>query len=184
MNKDEFNKLQYQALRQEIDDTAERELRILVGGVTIIPIAQYISQRFSVEILMLAIPFLVAGNVILYIGQTNTILRCAKYIRDVIEREVGDPKFCGWENWIVTEGGRLPDICVFATFGGLSTIYYVLGVMSAWDLLLSRPEPVRIIFLVIYIGMGIGLIILSYVNVMKKYLEGKKTPQKPWCAQD
>jgi len=132
VNKDDFLKLQYQTLREEIKETKARIFKITGFGVTIIPATQYIGQIYKVDILLLALPLLTLIVALIYISENQCLYRCGMYIRDHIEAQV--PGVMGWEEWLQTpasSGPRLVGRYKAWAFRLLFVIYFLVSVCLA-----------------------------------------------------
>src|SRR5947209_942521 len=93
-----FFELQFEALREEIENSKERAFRIYTIGALVVPAAQQIlqyliskspsTQAFSVDEKVTAIrvlfPFFVLCVMFLFMAENRDIKRCARYIREHI----------------------------------------------------------------------------------------------------
>ncbi len=167
MNKDKFIELQYSTLRQEIEDTKNRIFQIIVGGSTLIPIAQYFSQKFEITVLMIALPFLVVTTILLFISENNALMRCGRYIREKIECETTD--YCGWETWLegkkTNYDPRIVDRYLIYSFYTVSSIYFVAAVYLGCYSLFSFGFLALFLGLSIYVLTGIMIGYLIYKHV-------------------
>jgi len=132
MKREKFLELEYMTLRKEIENSKDRLFKIMVGGATIIPTAQYVVQLLKTEIdniwaIKSLLPFLVIIMILLFLSENNSLMRCGWYIREHIEPQI-TPKIHGWENWLEQEmepSIRLVDRFVITGFYLLSACYYV-----------------------------------------------------------
>jgi len=102
MNKDEFLKLQFKSLREEIKETKSRIFRILNIGIIAIPASLYFGITAKINIIILVIPFLIIAVSLLYLSENHSLMRAGRYIKEYIEKEVknGNKEFIGWEEWL------------------------------------------------------------------------------------
>lgn len=73
MTKDEFHKMQYEALRQEILATQRRNLQTLGFGAFSVPAVSYLADVHKIPALALTIPLLVLGIALFYLADNHGI---------------------------------------------------------------------------------------------------------------
>lgn len=92
----EFAKLQYSSLREQINETKNRISKTIGFGLTIVPAAQFLSQEIG--IVALSLPILVWVVAVVYLAENTALMRCGRYIREEIEKNLD--KVVGWEHWL------------------------------------------------------------------------------------
>jgi hypothetical protein len=133
MTKDDFQKMQYEALRQEILSTQQRSLQTLGFGALSVPATTYLAEVHNLPALSLTIPLLILGIALLYLADNHGITRCGAYIREHIEKDLNDNNFSGWETWLESEQGRRSTER-YTTWGFylLFLLYFLASVFLAW----------------------------------------------------
>src|SRR5689334_13626822 len=101
MTQDEFMKVQFEALRREIDQTKERMHRTLGFGIVGIPAGSYLSNTYQIQPLVIALPVLVVVIALIYLSDNLAVMRCGRYIRLCVEPTVArDQSVMLWEQWL------------------------------------------------------------------------------------
>ncbi len=167
MEKKRFLEVQYLTLRKEIEETKSRTFKILVGGVTVVPAAQFLAQSLGIEVLQLLLPFLVMIIMLLFLAENNALMRCGRYIRLHIEPKI--PEVTGWEVWLEKPSEfnpRAVDHYVIYSFYLLSALYYIVSVYLAASIAFVTYDLVGLaVALGVYIALGIGIAILLVLKV-------------------
>jgi|SRR5829696_308923 len=114
-----FLELEYNTLRKEIETRADRHFKIAAGTLLIVPIVSILAKATEkssgtstppvgaetvpppslTPTLLIVLPMIVLALYVLYVSEHHAIYRCARYIRDYIEKQI-DPKPKGWETWL------------------------------------------------------------------------------------
>ncbi len=182
MDKDDFVKLQFETLRKEIEESKDRLFRIMTSGVVIIPVGQFLAQlefgkgaELALGILMLLLPFVVVAFMLLFLAESNTIMRAGRYIRKRIEPLVNE--FEGWETWLEKGEGcvhRSCDRTLKGSFLFLYIVYYITSAALAINFLATAEETVispsyigsslAASLGVVYLAIGIVSIIFVVAN--------------------
>lgn len=143
IEEDRFLELEYVALRKEIDDILARRFRILWTG-TVGPLAAVFSATAlegepntipgapdGGSGFYFFVPMIVAVLVRLYVVECNALMRCGRYIREVIEPKVAGK--IGWETWLEELAAspvnvrRRSDKLMNNAFLWLSVLYFFAG---------------------------------------------------------
>jgi hypothetical protein len=96
----DFNaSVEYEALRAEILATQRRDFQVIGAGALIIPAIGYLNQDMAKGV-VLGLPLVVVSVVLMHLGNTHSITRIGRYIREEIE---ANEKPCGWETWLQNE---------------------------------------------------------------------------------
>lgn len=157
---DQFLELQYITLRKEIEETKARTFRIIIGGATIVPAAQFIAQTYNIATLSLLLPVLVIIITLLFLAENHALMRCGCFIRLHIESTVAEVK--GWETWLESthelDDRRTVDRYLNYSFFLLSGLYYIASVTLAGELAHSRYGLVGLsVTLGVYVALGIWM---------------------------
>jgi hypothetical protein len=132
MNKEDFKKMEYCTLREEIKETKSRIFKI--AGLAIIgtPSAYFLGKALQMELFTLFLPAFICIILLFYLSESHALMRCGYYIKTNIENEVDNQ---GWENWLEqrTESGdrRLVDKLVNIFFNFIFIMYYIAAVFEA-----------------------------------------------------
>lgn len=135
MTKDEFLKMQYEALREEILATQKRNVQTLGFGALSVPVASYLAEVHKIPALSLALPLLVLGIALLYLADNHGIIRCGEYIKEHIEKELASDGAVGWETWLEAgqaQGTRSTERYTTWCFYLLFFLYFLAAVYMAW----------------------------------------------------
>ncbi len=175
MNDATFLEKEFLTIRKEIEDTHGRIFQVLVGGSTIIPLAQIVvsnNQGNRLGFVAPALPFVVVVLVLIFLAQNLALMRCGRYIKDHIEPHMTD--VLGWETWMErnTKRWRMPDKYVKWSFYSLSLVYYLVSTGVAineapyllqrpvgslrlpLDIAISRGELLQLVLAVLYLVVG------------------------------
>lgn len=122
---------EYATLRAEIEHSVERRFRIVTAGAAVIPVVQFVGNRYDIGFVSLGLPLLVLIIALLFTAENNGIMRAGRYIREVIEPRLY-PDGAGWERWLECQedfDARLVDKMVVIGFYLIESLYYVIGVV-------------------------------------------------------
>ena len=115
MDKQDFVKAQYAALRTEIDGIKARLFKTVCLGLVVIPVLTYLAETQGVRFLGPIIPFVVLMLVILHVSEEQALMRCGRYIRERIEPLIEEG--AGWEAWLESQPTlRVMDKVLFGCF--------------------------------------------------------------------
>jgi len=123
---------EYRTLREEIRETKSRIYRTIVAGLTVVPAANALGEKYDITVLLVSLPILVLVVAFLYLSEFHGLMRCGRYIRENIEPHVD--KVVGWENWLSTPDEtkkRTVDLFAFVSFNILYAVYFVGGAVLA-----------------------------------------------------
>jgi len=122
-----FIQLQYESVRKEVEAAQDRILKMVVGGVLLVPVAEYLDQVHDIAIVKFLLPCIVLFLFMLTRAQYEAMTRCARYVRSEIEPHF-EPHIRGWETWLGTERG-VYERAVGLAAAALFVLFYVV---SAW----------------------------------------------------
>jgi len=169
MDRTEFMRHEYVALREEIKETKDRIFRLAGLGLVGLPSAYFFAEKYQLTILKLTLPLLICTLVLLYLSESHALMRCGRYIKQVIEPECSPSAACrGWEHWLEeadTHGHdrRIVDKYMAVFFYILFIIYYLASVGLAWQAAVEigvvTAQP---IVLGVYAAIGILLVYFLY----------------------
>jgi len=189
MTRDDFQKMQYEALRQEILSTQRRNLQTLGFGALSVPAASYLAQVHNLPALSLTIPLLVLGIALLYLADNHGIIRCGKYIREHIEKDLNNEAFLGWETWLELgqgQGRRSPERYTTWCFYLLFLLYFVASVFMAWKYVWDNARrgyqlqlSVGATILYCALGVAVGWYIVHSIRLGTTDSEKKKSEGPP-----
>lgn len=132
MTPERFLELQYQTLREEIRETKARIFRTLAFGLTVVPAAQFIADKFEIDAVIVSMPLLVIVVSFLYLSENHALMRCGRFIRLEIEPRI--PNVVGWEGWLTTPDEyekRSVDRYLTYSFTLLYFLYFAAAVFLA-----------------------------------------------------
>ena len=170
MKKEKFLELQYLTLRKEIEETKGRIFKIIVGGASVVPAAQFLAQTYDVGVIMLLLPFLVIIIILLFLAENNALMRCGRYIRLHIEPAI--PEIMGWETWEEKEktsefDPRAADKYVIYSFYLLATLYYIVSVYLAASFAYTTYSSIGLTAVLgtyIVLGIWVAILVISRVK--------------------
>jgi hypothetical protein len=177
MNSDEFFKLQYQTLRDEIKDTKARIFQILSIGFTLLPAAHFLGYKYDIGAIILFAPVLISAFALLYLSENRALMRCGYFIRCHLETHVDGIQ--GWEHWLESPkvkgfDPRGVDKYSSYAFYLLFLIYYVLAVVVAafycFATLGSHAMPYTAVLLATY-----GIVGILFVYFLAKNIQTSTT---------
>ena len=126
MEKLEFVKEQYQALRSEIDLIKNRLFKIVCLGLVVVPVLTYLAELPDTRFVGPLVPFVILMLVIQFLAEEHALMRCGRYIRERIEPLI--EQGAGWEAWLESQPGlRTMDKCLFGCFVITLFVFYVLS---------------------------------------------------------
>lgn len=161
---DEFFKIQYQSLREEIKETKNRAYRTLTIGFAILPGAELLGDKIKQTAFIAVIPILIITFAMIFLSQNHEIMRCGRFIRICIEpRFKSEP---GWETYLESEklcddvhtNTRTVDRYLIYAFYGIFFVYYLMASFMAigWIHESSKASYMSSIFALSYTVFGIG----------------------------
>ncbi len=174
MNREEFVLHEYVSIREEIRDTKARIFKLAGFGIVAMPTANYLAHTYDIRVITLSLPILICTIVILFLAESRALMRCGKYIREIIEPMMADDDGhvgVGWETWLQRkEKGepdrRLVDKLVAFFFYILFLFYYSAAVyLAAGSANCSYGMPGLSICLGFYIGIGLIFIVALITNL-------------------
>ncbi len=102
MTKEEFLRIEYQTLREEIRESKSRAFQIVSVSVVGVPAGHFIAQTYRIDALDLLLPLIVIVFGLLYLSENHAIMRCGRYIKQNIETQISG--IVGWEHWLSGPG--------------------------------------------------------------------------------
>ena len=135
MEKQDFVKEQYQALRAEIGATKSRLFKTVCVGLVVVPVLTFMAEMPEVRFVGPIIPFVVLVLTILFVAEEHALMRCGRYIRERIEPLI--EQGAGWEAWLESQPSlRMMDRCLFGCFLITFFVFYFastgLAIASLW----------------------------------------------------
>jgi hypothetical protein len=193
MDKARYQELLFLTLRKEIEDSLDRAFKIMVGGATLIPAVVGIVAYYSATPILLTLPMVVVVTALLYLFQWNSIMRCGRYIRLKLEKDImGDD---GWEAWLESNydpkigsiHNRMVDTYLVVAFYLLTAGYYFatcfIALTYTWD---AYQPIITWVALAVYIliGVGLGLILFRRVPTNTTTYQERAARPLPHIAID
>ena len=167
MKKEEFLKLQFQTIREEIRETKARIFKTLGFGLTVIPAAHFFAQTYKIDTLVLSIPFLIVIVSLIYLSENHSLMRCGRFIRLHIESQVED--VIGWEHWLSTPDEfekRSVDRYLTYSFFLLFIVYYLGSVFFAVQFSINKYGIIPCAVLIgFYVAIGIWFLIFLITKI-------------------
>jgi hypothetical protein len=138
MESDAFLLHQFNTIRDEIKAVKARSFWIVAIGLFGVPIITFLAG-FTEKFVSLLVPYVVLVTIILFVAEQSALMRCGRYIRQVIE-----PNFksiVGWEAWLESRKDlRLMDRHFFACFIIVFFVYYFMTIGVAMQTLWSEVD--------------------------------------------
>lgn len=138
MESDAFLLHQFNTIREEIHAVKARSFWIVALGLFGVPLITFLAC-YTDKFVSLLIPYVVLVTIILFVAEQSALMRCGRYIRQVIE-----PKFSelqGWESWLESRHElRLMDRHFFACFIIVFFVYYFITIGVAMQTLWAAME--------------------------------------------
>jgi hypothetical protein len=136
MDKAEFLRQEYVALRAEMAETRRRIHRLAAGALLLLPAALLLASRPGFLVVALFVPVAAASASLLLLSEGMALMRCGRYIKVYIEH--GIEGVVGWEHWLETRDAAAPrnaDRLLAALLHGLFLLHYLAGAFLAVDAL-------------------------------------------------
>ena len=134
MEKLDFIKEQYHALRAEIDHTKGRLYKTVCLGVVVVPVLAYLAGLPNTRFVGPLIPFVVLVLAMLFLAEQYALMRCGRYIRERIEPLIEEG--AGWEAWLESQPElRTMDKCLFGCFVIVLFVFYLISAGMAIEFL-------------------------------------------------
>ncbi len=131
MDQAEFAKQEYLALRKEIEESKTRVFQTMGFGLVVVPGSHFIAQKYELDTAILGLPLLVVVVALIYMAESNAIMRCGRYIRLNIEPRA---RVQGWEAWLERTDSfdrRAVDRSMSYAFYLLFLVYFIGSVFMA-----------------------------------------------------
>ena len=158
MEKQDFVREQYLALRKEINGTKYRLFVTVCLGLVVVPVLTYLAELPDTRFVGPIVPFVVLVLTMLFVSEEHALMRAGRYIRERIEPLIEEG--AGWEAWLETQPGlRFMDKCLFGCFLITFFVFYAASAGMAIEALTTTDfgqlgsEVKTIIGVVIY-GVG------------------------------
>jgi hypothetical protein len=156
----EFSKLEYQALREEIQATKDRLFKISAIALVGLPSVSAASDWLKSYALVIALPILVVATILLYLSESSALMGCGSYVKAKIEPSDG------WEHWLSRHSERRRvDRLAFWFFITVFSAYYVvaayLGIARSSVFGDYGPKIVTVVYSIVAI-VGLGSIYRHY----------------------
>lgn len=133
MESDAYLLHQFNTIRDEIHAVKARSFWIVALGLFGVPILTFFAE-YTEKFVSLLIPYVVLVTIILFVAEQSALMRCGRYIREVIEPNV--KPFVGWEAWLESRHDlRLMDRHFFACFIIVFFVYYFMTIGIAMQTL-------------------------------------------------
>lgn len=165
MEKDEFLKLEYCTLREEIKETKSRIFKLAGFAIIGTPSAYFLAKALDMETLILVLPGFICVILLFYLSESHALMRCGLYIKTNIESEI---EVEGWEHWLerpekkgARRDRRFVDKLANIFFNFMFITYYVAAMLQSREIarkLLGGNDS-------ILMGMYAGLL-LVFVFIM------------------
>nr|MBN2276979.1 hypothetical protein [candidate division Zixibacteria bacterium] len=161
MNKEEFQKMEYKTLREEITNTKSRIFKLVGYGIVVVPSAHLLARTYRLDILLISIPILVIVVALFYLAESRALMRCGTYIKFHIESRIDG--VVGWEHWLEQPGStkrRSVDNFVGYSFYLLFLVYYAGSVYLAIQHAMGCYSMIcATILLAVYVAIGVWFLI-------------------------
>ncbi|NOX59076.1 MAG: hypothetical protein GXP29_09495 [Planctomycetes bacterium] len=136
MEKDTFLLHQFDTIREEIKAVKARSFWIVALGLFGVPALTFLAE-FSEKFVSLLVPYVVLVTIILFVAEQSALMRCGRYIRQVIEPNI--KSIVGWEEWLESRNElRLMDRHFFACFVIVFFVYYFMTIGVAMQTLWGK----------------------------------------------
>ncbi len=164
MQKDDFLRLQFTTLREEIKETQKRIYLILALSALGVPPIQTVALKFEIQALIFGIPIVVFAFMILFTEDNAAMMRCGQYIREHVEPAVDG--VVGWEQWL-EEGGtsrRSSNIYVAVCAYFVLFAHYLVAVSAAAQAAPSFGEGWQASLVITYTLLAVWLVVFLWRN--------------------
>lgn len=174
----EFALQQYLTLREEIKETKERLFKVMTFGIIGVPAANYLSDRFNIPEVLLALPVLVLIIALMYLAENHGLMRCGRFIRTEIEPRY--PEVVGWERWLEeSDERRSVDRYVAYSFFLLFVVYYVGTAVAAGKYAIDNKYSQIEITVLISVYVSVGVLFLAYLAMNLRTKAAISTDARP-----
>jgi hypothetical protein len=164
-----FLKLQYVSLREEINQTKSRLFKLAIFGITVVPVIHFLSERYRWDSLTIAMPIWIIILTLLYLSESRSIMRCGKYIREMLEPEIKpfSKTWLPWEQWLESEStAREPDKYLYYCFQIIFYVYYTGSIyLSAYTAYTHYGTIALVPLLVCYLPVGIFFVLFMQKSI-------------------
>ena len=134
MEKLDFVKEQYRALRSEIDAIKGRLFKIVCLGLVIVPVLTYLAELPGTRFVGPLVPFVILVLTIQFLSEEHSLMRCGRYIRERLEPLIEEG--AGWEAWLESQPDlRRMDKSLFGCFTITFFVFYFMSVGMAIETL-------------------------------------------------
>lgn len=161
MDKAEFQKNQYLTLRKEIEESKNRVFQTMGFGLVVVPGSHFLAQAYKIDTVILSLPLLVIVVALVYLSESNAIMRCGRYIKHNIEPSNSD--VVGWEKWLELRSSydtRDVDKHMSSAFYLLFLVYFAGSVFMAARFSLSEfGSLATAVMLGLYVAVGVWFLL-------------------------
>lgn len=183
MDKDKFFEAQYVFIREEIKEIKARIFRLAGFGLVGVPTAYTFATKYDIEIIAYVLPFLICALALIFMAESQALMRAGRYIRCCIEPIYFPPSTAehkdtscefslniGWETWLEAQekgepGRRSGDKLIALFFYSLFFLYYLASVWLASSVAKSNLGTLgQSIVLGFYVGLGVVFGAILFMN--------------------
>ena len=156
----DFLRLEYPSIRQEILELKERVIKEFAIGLTGIPILLGTGFSSRYLILLLLSPIIVVAGYLMLLFEQNSIMRAGTYIGLIIEDNLLYKKSLGWEYWLEVKKEHRRAEWFFHLSAAIAFIlYYVIGGCLAFWAAGQQEIPLEVRnFLPVVVGFFYGCV--------------------------
>lgn len=182
MKQAKFLKCEYLTVREEVKETKARIFKLAVLGIIGVPSASTIARDYKLDEIILSLPLLVCAFLIYYLSENLALMRCGRYIKQVIEPKMRDEQNrIGWEHWLEEEAKgemepRRVDKLVVYFFNFLFGIYYILTALLAVHIVKSKWGQTE--FEMACIVYGVIFVVFAAILIQHIKFSVSTEPQK------
>lgn len=181
MDYNEFMKEQYLTLRSEISERHVRRFRIMSSGIFAIPTIAFIGRYFVGgdgdqigKILILVTPLLIFAVCLIYLSETNGIMRAGQYIRTEIEPKFISNGQIGWEQWLELESkigndNREVDKYINSCFFIIAFLYYTGSILMIENFIDNIFGYYFFKYFVLFLYVILGILIANLTFRKSRY---------------
>ena len=174
----DFYAMQFNALRAEILGLKGRIIRLLILGVTGIPLIIAAGEKYGLSAVLIVSPLITLVFTFMLVFEHESLMRAGEYIKTHIEKFfLAQDCKNGWEHWLDAKPRRRIAEQFFKTSAYITfTVYYILGTYLAYNSVCSNFCDLFVAYIVVgvYSGGFIIAVVLVAFNLQTSHIKDQR----------
>jgi low affinity Fe/Cu permease len=162
-----YPRLEYLALRTEIDYLTKMLMQFQGLSITGIPIIIGAGEKYNFDFVVYAAPIITIVFALMLLFIQNSIMRAGEYIRTILEKKLQEDEEGGWEAWLEKYTRNRTAESFFAWSAHIAfCLYYLGGTYLASQRLYQKFSPsIGAAAIGVYLAIFLFSLVLLVINL-------------------